>query len=71
MGRMSMDTTEVVQVLVLIAAIAGFLFGVYQYQQAQKWKRLEFAATQLQRMYEDPELVLGGRCSVSDSSVAG
>jgi hypothetical protein len=55
---MSMDTTEVVQVLVLIAAIAGFLFGVYQYQQAQKWKRLEFAATQLQRMYEDPELVL-------------
>ena len=55
-----MDTREVIQVLVLIAAIAGFLFGVYQYQQAQKWKRLEFAASQLQRMYEDPELVLAG-----------
>jgi hypothetical protein len=36
------------------------LFGVYQYQQAQKWKRLEFAAIELQRMYEDPELVLAG-----------
>jgi hypothetical protein len=56
----SMDAKELVQVLVLIAAVAGFLFGVYQYRQAQKWKRLEFAATQLQRMYEDPELVLAG-----------
>jgi hypothetical protein len=39
-------------------AIGGFLFGIYQYVLAQRWKRLEYAADLLQRLTTDPDLVL-------------
>jgi len=38
--------------------LAGFLFGLYQYWTAQKWKKAEFAAKQLQRLWLDEELAL-------------
>jgi hypothetical protein len=55
-----MNTKELLDFLVTLIGIGGILFGVYQYQQAQKWKRLEFAASQLQRLTSEPELALAG-----------
>jgi hypothetical protein len=55
-----MNAKELVDFLVSVIGIGGVLFGVYQYTQAQKWKRLEFAAGQLQRLYSEPELALAG-----------
>lgn len=49
---------ETIELFVALAAIAGFFFGLYQYRKAQKWKRLEFAAGQLQRLTTEPDLVL-------------
>ena len=53
-----MDAKELIQILVSLIGVGGFLFGVFQYQQAQRWKRLEYAANQLQRLQSDPDLVL-------------
>jgi hypothetical protein len=53
-----MNTKELLDSIVTVIGISGVLFGVYQYRQAQRWKRLEFAANQLQRIYAEPELVL-------------
>ena len=53
-----MDAKEVIQTLVALVGIVGFLFGVFQYRQAQQWKRLEFAASQLERLQSDPDLAL-------------
>ena len=53
-----MDTKELIQILVSLVGIGGFLFGVLQYGQAQRWKRLEYAAGQLQRLQLDPDLAL-------------
>jgi hypothetical protein len=53
-----MSIQEIIAILVSIAAIFGFLFGVFQYWQAQKWKRLEFAANQIQRLTTEPDLAL-------------
>jgi hypothetical protein len=43
---------------VLILGIVGFLVGLSQYQNAQTWKRSEWAAEQLRRLDTDPELAL-------------
>jgi hypothetical protein len=53
-----MDTKDLIEILVLLVGVIGFIFGVYQYQQAQRWKRLEYAANQLQRLQIDPDLEL-------------
>jgi hypothetical protein len=53
-----MNTREAIELFVALGAIAGFFVGLYQYRQAQRWKRLEFAAGQLQRLTSDPDLVL-------------
>ena len=53
-----MDTKELIQILVSLVAIGSFLFGVIQYRQAQRWKRLEYAANQLRRIQLEPELAL-------------
>ena len=53
-----MDPKELIQILVSLVGIGGFLFGVFQYRQAQRWKRMEYAANQLQRLQSDPDLVL-------------
>ena len=53
-----MGLQESIGILVSIAAISGFLFGVFQYWRAQKWKRLEFAANQIQRLTTEPDLAL-------------
>lgn len=53
-----MDAKELLQTLVSLVAVGGFLFGVLQYQQAQRWRRLEYAANQLQRLQSDADLVL-------------
>jgi hypothetical protein len=53
-----MDIKELIQIIVWLAGIASFLFGVYQYRQAQIWKRLEYAANQIQRLTSSPDLIL-------------
>ena len=49
-----------VELLVLAQALAflGFGFGLWQYSKAQAWKRLEFAASVLDRLRTDPTLRL-------------
>jgi hypothetical protein len=42
-------------------ALLGFTFGLYQFRNAQKWKRAEFAAKQLERIAADPVLVAATR----------
>jgi hypothetical protein len=49
---------ETIELFVALAALAGFFIGLYQYRKAQRWKRLEFAASQLQRLTTDPDLLL-------------
>jgi hypothetical protein len=39
-------------------ALAALVFGLYQYYVAQKWKRAEFAAAQLEALSRDEELDL-------------
>jgi len=36
--------------------IAGVVFAVIQFRSAQKWKRLEYAAQQMNRLFSDPKL---------------
>lgn len=40
------------------AALAGLWFGLWQYREAQRWKKLEFAASVLDRLHADPGLRL-------------
>ena len=42
----------------VIAALLTLIFGVYQYTVSEKWKRSRFAATQLERLYNDEVLKL-------------
>ncbi len=53
-----MEVKDLIQTLVSVVAIGGFLFGILQYRQAQRWKRLEYAASQLRRLGTEPELAL-------------
>jgi hypothetical protein len=39
-------------------ALGGFLFGVYQYYKAQRWKKAEFAAKELDKLIDDQVLSL-------------
>lgn len=41
--------------------LAGFAFGLFQFWDAQRWKRSEFAARQLERIQSDPLLVTATR----------
>jgi hypothetical protein len=41
-----------------LIALTGAVVALFQYHQAQKWKRLEFAANQLERLSRDPVLDL-------------
>jgi hypothetical protein len=53
-----MDPKDTISMIGAAAALAGLGFGLYQYYIAQKWKRAEFAAQQLERLSADPELDL-------------
>ena len=41
-----------------LIGLGGFGVGLYQYYRAQVWKKSEFAAAQLQRLTDDPDLAL-------------
>ncbi len=47
-------------------ALGGFLFGVYQYAKAQRWRKAEFAAKELEKLNSDQ--VLGLACIFLDWS---
>lgn len=47
-----------IEIIGTAIALAGFLFAVYEYSQAQVWKRKEFAAAQLRRLQEDEMLAM-------------
>ena len=53
-----MDFKGVIEITLALVGVAGLLFGSYEYRQAQTWKRLEFAASQIQRLTSDPDLIL-------------
>jgi hypothetical protein len=43
-----------IQIIGLTGAAIAFLCGLYQYSQAQKWKRLEFVAQEMKAYESDP-----------------
>jgi hypothetical protein len=47
-----------------VLALGGLFFGLYQFYNAQKWKRAEFAAVHLERLGNDP--VLSAACRILD-----
>lgn len=49
------------QLLGAVLALLGFGFGLYQFYDAQRWKRSEFAAKQLERLQSDAVLVAATR----------
>lgn len=53
-----MDTKELISLIGLFIGIAGFLIGMSRYEKAQKWKKAEFAAQQLEKLSNDPVLEL-------------
>jgi hypothetical protein len=53
-----MAPKDIVSLVGTILAFAGLGFGLYQYYIAQRWKRAEFAAQQLEKLSQDPELDL-------------
>jgi hypothetical protein len=53
-----MEVQDIISLIGVILALGGLAFGLYQYYIAQKWKRAEFAAQQLEKLSADPELDL-------------
>ncbi len=53
-----MDAKDVIAAVTPILGLTGLTFGLYQYYVAQKWKRSEFAAKQLEQLRTEPELSL-------------
>ena len=53
---MQTSLADWINLALMFGGIIGFLFGLYQYTYAQRWKRLEFAATEIQRLTQDEDL---------------
>jgi len=53
---------EIGAVFTALVALAGAGFALYQYHWAQRWKMLEFAASQLERLSQDPILDFALTC---------
>jgi hypothetical protein len=53
-----MALREALEILGTTLAVGTLAAGVYQYYIAQKWKRAEFAASQLELLTSDPDLEL-------------
>ncbi len=49
-----------------VLAFIGFLVGLWRYSEAQKWRRSEFAAAQLEKLSSDPDLAFC--CALMDWS---
>jgi hypothetical protein len=49
-----------------ILGLSGFAFGLLQYLVAQRWKKSEFAAGQLDLLFKDPDLAMA--CTMLDWS---
>jgi hypothetical protein len=49
---------DIVAVLGLFSALAGFAFGLYEYYIAQKWKKSEFASQLLEQLRNDESLIM-------------
>lgn len=53
-----MEAKDYAAMATAFLALIGLGFGLYQYYVAQKWRRSEFAAKQLEQLVTDPELSL-------------
>ena len=53
-----MELKDILSVIGTVLGFGGLAFGLYQYYKAQKWKRAEFAAQQLEQLSADAELEL-------------
>jgi len=53
---------EIGAVVTALVALVGAGFALYEYRQAQRWKMLEFAASQLERLSQDPVLDFALTC---------
>jgi hypothetical protein len=59
-----MDVEFIVKAVGAAAAIGTLMFGLWQYMKAQRWKRAEFAAKQLEKLTTDPLLSMA--CTLLD-----
>lgn len=53
-----MNFEETLKIVTAMVGVAGLWFGLLQYRSAQTWKRLEFAASVLNKINSDPDLRL-------------
>jgi hypothetical protein len=59
-----MNVEFIAKAVVAVAAIGTFGFGLLQYTKAQRWKRAEFAAKEIDKLSTDPLLSLA--CTLLD-----
>jgi hypothetical protein len=59
-----MDVEFIAKAVGAAAAIVTFVFGLFQYTKAQRWKRAEFAAKEIDKLTTDPLLSMA--CTLLD-----
>ena len=50
----SLKPEDQVKVVAFLGAAVAFLIGLLQYRKAQRWKRSEWLATEMQAFFADP-----------------
>jgi hypothetical protein len=58
MDKLKLFFEEYGTMLALVGALLSFIWGVYQYLMAQRWKSAEFALNELSKVYEHPNTKL-------------
>lgn len=53
-----MELKEIVESVASGIALCGLIFGLWQYRNAQNWKRMEYAAGLVSKLNSDPDLRL-------------
>jgi len=52
----------VLEIIGLSIGTGGLAFGLYQYFITQKWKKSEFAASQIEKLFTNPVLSMCSTC---------
>jgi hypothetical protein len=53
-----MSVTEVTALVGVLGGLMAFVVGLLQYRTAQRWKRLEFVATEIKQAFAEPRISL-------------
>lgn len=50
--------SDLIELMKITAATVAFAFGLWQYWKGQRWKRLEFVASEMKTFFDDPAVRL-------------